>query len=97
MNYDLTHLLGHRRKPRGKVGTAISRYHRNSTVVGTLNIASIGQSINHQPTNQSINQSTILHNTIQTLSTLPEEGFSVVRRNKNKSKNYKIMINIKKE
>ena len=92
VNYDLTHLLGHGRKPRGNVRTAIKRQQR------TLNIASIGQSINHQPNNQSINQSTIQYNTIQTLSTLPEEGFSVtmiIRRNKSKSKNYKITIIMK--
>ena len=37
-------------------------------------------------------------NTIQTLSTLPEEGFSVtmiIRRNKSKSKYYKIAIIMK--
>ena len=54
------------------------------------------QSVNQLIITQPINQSTM--NTIQTLSTLPEEGFSVtmiIRRNKSKSKNYKITIIMK--
>ena len=56
------------------------------------------QSVNQSIFNQPINQSTIQNNTIQTLSTLPEEGFSVtmiIRRNKSKIRNCKITIMMK--
>ena len=88
VNYDLTHLLGHGLKAKRNGGDS------NQTLVADIECC-INRSINQSSTNQSINPQ---YNTIQTLLTLPEEGFSVtmiIRRNKSKIRNCKITIMMK--